>query len=89
MIYHLSLFFTLDCESIELQRFQPFAQHTLDSKLSEVIERCKIPKDRVHLENQIGKGNFGVVYRGQLITPAGNIRTVAIKSLKSKLLQSM
>ena len=56
----------------------------IDPNIRASVDRCRIPKDMLTLGNQVGKGNFGQVFKGQLITPAGNMRTVAVKSLKGK-----
>ena len=49
------------------------------------MSRCTIPKRRLTIEREIGKGYFGLVYKGQLITPTGNMKSVAVKSFKGNL----
>ncbi|XP_067931129.1 hepatocyte growth factor receptor-like [Watersipora subatra] len=59
-----------------------FPGQKLDENLQSNLNRCKIPCERLSIGKQIGKGNFGLVYKGQLITPSGNLKTVAVKTLK-------
>ena len=66
----------------------PFLGRKLDEELQAKVDRCLIPKERLSLGKQLGKGNFGLVYKGQLTTPAGNLRTVAVKSIKGLLITS-
>ena len=61
-----------------------FPGRKMDPMLQEKVNRCKIPHERLSLGKQLKKGNFGLVYKGQLITPSGNLRTVAVKTLKGK-----
>ena len=56
----------------------------MDPDIQANVNRCKIPKDRLTLGKELGKGNFGLVYKGQLVTPAGNLKTVAVKTLKGE-----
>ena len=60
--------------SLISQKIQPDIQASVD--------RCKIPDEKLCLEEQLGKGNFGLVYKGVLTTPNGDTLTVAVKSLK-------
>lgn len=62
----------------------PFLGRKLDEELRAKVDRCLVPKERLSLGKQLGKGNFGLVYKGQLTTPAGNLRTVAVKSIKGE-----
>ena len=61
-----------------------FPGRKMDPNLQANVDRCKIPQERLNLGKRLGKGNFGLVYKGQLITPSGNLRTVAVKTLKGK-----
>ena len=65
-------------------QLRPFFGRELDPNIQANVNRCKIPQERLTLGVKIGKGNFGLVYKAQLITPAGNLRTVAVKTLKGK-----
>ncbi|KAF6040375.1 MERTK [Bugula neritina] len=58
-----------------------FNNRELDAEIQAKVNRCKIPSSRLRIGNQLGKGHFGLVYKSQLTTPAGNLRTVAVKSI--------
>ncbi|KAF6040418.1 hypothetical protein EB796_001268 [Bugula neritina] len=69
--------------SKEMEPLVPlFNNEELDAEIQAKVNRCKIPSLRLHIGNQLGKGHFGLVYKSQLTTPAGNLRTVAVKSIK-------
>ncbi|XP_067931127.1 hepatocyte growth factor receptor-like [Watersipora subatra] len=59
-----------------------FLKQKLDENVQTNLDRCKISNEKLSIGKQIGKGNFGMVYKGQLITPSGNLKTVAVKTLK-------
>ena len=62
----------------------PFFGKKFEDELEEKLQRCLIPSERITLGKRLGKGNFGVVYKGQLITPSGNMKTVAVKSIRGR-----
>jgi len=69
--------------SKEMETLVPlFNNRELDPEIQAKVNRCKIPSSRLRIGNQLGKGHFGLVYKSQLTTPAGNLRTVAVKSIK-------
>jgi len=69
--------------SKEMETLVPlFNNRELDAEIQAKVNRCKIPSSRLRIGNQLGKGHFGLVYKSQLTTPAGNLRTVAVKSIK-------
>ncbi|XP_067930937.1 hepatocyte growth factor receptor-like [Watersipora subatra] len=59
-----------------------FLKQKLDENVQTYLDRCKIYREKLSIGKLIGKGNFGIVYKGQLITPLGNLKTVAVKTLK-------
>ena len=59
-----------------------FAGKELDPNLQASVNRCKIPAGRLKLGKKLGQGHFGAVYKGQLLTQDGVLKTVAVKSLK-------
>ena len=62
-----------------------FSWRILSADIRTRVERCRIPKDRLNIgREQLGRGHFGLVLKGQLITPSGNMKTVAVKSMKGK-----
>ena len=56
----------------------------LDGKLKDKVEECKLPEDKLKLEEAVGSGTFGMVYRGQLKKEKGYV-IVAVKTLKGKI----
>ena len=61
-----------------------FDEKKLDPALKASIQRCRVPKNKLTLDKEIGKGFFGAVYKGQLITASGDLKSVAVKSIKGK-----
>ena len=61
-----------------------FPGQNLDPNILAILNRCRIPRENLSLGKQLAKGNFGLVYKGQLITSSGNLRTVAVKTLRGK-----
>lgn len=59
-----------------------FLGRKLDDNILANVKRCTIPSGRLTLGKQLGKGFFGLVYKGTLITPVGNLKTVAVKTFK-------
>ncbi|XP_076451799.1 uncharacterized protein LOC143287579 [Babylonia areolata] len=47
---------------------------------------CLIDKKNLYVYNKLGNGSFGVVKRGEWITPSGNKKAVALKILKNDVL---
>nr|KAG5706475.1 hypothetical protein BaRGS_032868 [Batillaria attramentaria] len=47
---------------------------------------CLIDKKNVYIYNKLGNGSFGVVKRGEWITPTGSKKPVAVKILKNDVL---
>ena len=43
----------------------------------------EIPRQAIDIQEQIGEGEFGVVYKGQWKSTTGRTQTVALKTLKS------
>ena len=43
----------------------------------------QIPPSAINKQQQLGEGEFGVVYKGQWKSTTGRIQTVALKTLKS------
>ena len=71
----LNLFYILGVSNL-------FDGRELDQKLKANLNRCLIPKNRIKLDMEIGKGFFGNVYKGQLTTLSGDLKTVAVKTIK-------
>jgi len=66
-----------------METFTPLCNNReLNAEIQAKVNRCKIPCSRLRLGTQLGKGHFGLVYKSQLTTPTGNLRTVAVKSIK-------
>ena len=61
-----------------------FPGQNLDPNILAILNRCRIPHAKLRLGKPLAKGNFGLVYKGQLITSSGNLRTVAVKTLRGK-----
>ena len=61
-----------------------FPGQNLDPKILAILNRCRIPHEKLRLGKKLAKGNFGLIYKGQLITSSGNLRTVAVKTLRGK-----
>lgn len=75
---HQPQYFVLGQSKVHL----PFDGRVVNPEIQACINRCKIPQERLTLGKRLGKGNFGLVVKGQLVTPAGNLKTVAVKTLK-------
>ena len=61
-----------------------FPGKDLNPNIKASIDRCRIPTKRLSVGKELGKGNFGLVHKGQLVAPSGNLKTVAVKTLKGK-----
>ncbi|KHN88297.1 Hepatocyte growth factor receptor [Toxocara canis] len=61
-----------------LRRFNPYERLFL-----EIDPKLKIPLDELNIGDEIGKGNFGVVYKGTLRDSSGVAREVACKTIDS------
>ena len=59
-----------------------FDGEELDQNLQANVDRCLVPRNKLKLEMEIGNGFFGNVYKGQLVTPSGNLKSVAVKTMK-------
>ncbi|XP_067948281.1 uncharacterized protein [Watersipora subatra] len=59
-----------------------FPSSKLDPNIQAVVDQCRLAPERLRLGKQLGKGNFGLVLKGQFVTSAGNLKTVAVKSIK-------
>ena len=86
-----SLLSVLPQSSLFLTGFSGFAEKNLwfpgkdlNPNIKASIDRCRIPTKRLSVGKELGKGNFGLVHKGQLVAPSGNLKTVAVKTLKGK-----
>uniref|UniRef100_A0A9J2PB26 Protein kinase domain-containing protein n=1 Tax=Ascaris lumbricoides TaxID=6252 RepID=A0A9J2PB26_ASCLU len=62
----------------QLRRFNPYERLFL-----EIDPKLKIPLNELNIGDEIGKGNFGIVYKGTLRDSSGAIREVACKTIDS------
>ena len=49
----------------------------------QIEQYAKIPPSAINKQQQLGEGEFGVVYKGQWKSTTGRTQTVALKTLKS------
>ena len=49
----------------------------------QIEQYAKISPSAVNKQQQLGEGEFGIVYKGQWKSKAGGMQTVALKTLKS------
>nr|XP_061790807.1 tyrosine kinase, non-receptor, 2b isoform X3 [Nerophis lumbriciformis] len=63
---------------------QPAGGRPLDGQQQALT--CLIPEKDLMLLEKLGDGSFGVVNRGEWLTPAGNMINVAVKCLKTDVL---
>ena len=54
----------------------------VSQELVTLVNRCRIPQHKLVVGKKLGKGFFGNVHKGQLTMNNGNLKTVAVKSLR-------
>uniref|UniRef100_A0A3Q1HQG0 Activated CDC42 kinase 1 n=1 Tax=Acanthochromis polyacanthus TaxID=80966 RepID=A0A3Q1HQG0_9TELE len=64
---------------------QPSGGAPLDGQQQQALT-CLIPEKDLTLFEKLGDGSFGVVKRGEWLTPAGKVLNVAVKCLKTDVL---
>uniref|UniRef100_A0A915PJ03 Protein kinase domain-containing protein n=1 Tax=Setaria digitata TaxID=48799 RepID=A0A915PJ03_9BILA len=66
-------------KSDKIKIFNPY-----ENLFLEIDSKLKIPLKNLELGNEIGKGNFGIVYRGVYRSPTGHLVDVACKTIDSR-----
>ncbi|XP_028284299.1 tyrosine kinase, non-receptor, 2b isoform X3 [Parambassis ranga] len=70
----------------EVLATQPSGGGPLNGRQQQQALTCLIPEKDLTLFEKLGDGSFGVVKRGEWLTPAGKVLNVAVKCLKTDVL---
>ena len=85
VIYFLNSFhFALFVAVSGAKKLLAFNGKKLSTEIQCKISKFQIPKEMLKLGKEIGKGHLGLVLKGQLVTPSGGLKSVAIKCLRGK-----
>ena len=83
VIYFLNSFhFALFVAVSGAKKLLAFNGKKLSTEIQCKISKFQIPKEMLKLGKEIGKGHLGLVLKGQLVTPSGGLKSVAIKCLR-------